>query len=490
LRLTDLLNIQDIALSEIEITGLTADSRDVKPGFLFAAIPGIQQDGAKFIPDAIAKGAAALLVSKDVDINAIDVPCIVDARPRQRFAELAADYYASQPETVVAVTGTSGKSSIVGFIRQIWQAMGISGGSLGTLGAVSKDFKVKGLHTTPEPAALHRVLKDMADHGVDHLALEASSHGIDQARLDGVRLKAALFTNLSRDHLDYHNNWEEYFAVKAELFDRLLPGNGLAIVNLDSEFAERLISIAQRRGQQLLTYGRLRESGSNPDFGYEILERRNDGQSLWIEAAGNKQKLLLPLVGEFQAENAVAALAAVVGLGGDTRLALNALLTLEGAKGRLELVASTRNGARIYVDYAHKPEAIATVLRALRPFCENRLLIVFGCGGDRDQGKRPLMARAAKDGADLVIITDDNPRSEEPAMIRRQTLVGAPDAMEIADRREAICRATAMLRSGDILLIAGKGHESGQEIAGEILPFNDGDEALRAVQLIDGAADE
>jgi UDP-N-acetylmuramoyl-L-alanyl-D-glutamate--2,6-diaminopimelate ligase len=482
--------MQDRALSDIEITGLTADSRDVMPGFLFAAMPGNQQDGAEFIPDAIAKGAAAVLVSDNVDISGIDVPCIVDAQPRHRFAELAASYYVLQPDTVVAVTGTSGKSSIVGFIRQIWQAMGIPGGSLGTLGAVAQEFEIKGLHTTPEPAALHHVLKQMADCGVDHLALEASSHGIDQARLDGVRLKAALFTNLSRDHLDYHNNSEDYFAAKAQLFDRLLPGGGLAIVNRDSEYAERVIAIAQRRGQRLLTYGRLQESGKNPDFGYEILERRNDGQLLRIKAAGENRELLLPLVGEFQAENAVAALAAVVGLGGDAGLALNALANLKGAKGRLELVASTRYGARVYVDYAHKPEAIAIALRALRPFCENRLLIIFGCGGDRDQGKRPLMAAAAKDGADLVIVTDDNPRSEDPAVIRQQALAGAPNATEVADRREAIRQATAMLRSGDILLIAGKGHESGQEIAGEIQPFNDGEEAQRAVQLVDGVGDE
>jgi UDP-N-acetylmuramoyl-L-alanyl-D-glutamate--2,6-diaminopimelate ligase len=482
--------MQDRALSDIEITGLTADSRDVKPGFLFAAMPGTQQDGAQFIPDAIANGAAAVLVSSNVDTSDISVPCIVDAEPRHRFAELAANYYGAQPETVIAVTGTSGKSSIVGFIRQIWLALGVNGGSLGTLGAVAREFEVKGLHTTPEPAALHNVLKQFSDNGVDHLALEASSHGIDQARLDGVALKAALFTNLSRDHLDYHKDWEDYFAAKAQLFDRLLPGDGIAIINRDSEYADRLLAIAAKRGQHAVTYGRLSDEGIKPDFGYEVLDRRSDGQLLWIDAMGEKRELLLPLVGEFQAENVIAALAAVISLGGDPRLTLDTLKRLEGAKGRLELVATTFGDAHIYVDYAHKPEAIATALKALRPFCENRLIIVFGCGGDRDQGKRPLMAVAALEGADFVIVTDDNPRSEDPALIRQQTLAGAPDAQEIADRGEAIYQATAMLKTGDILLIAGKGHESGQEIAGNILPFNDGEEAQRAVRIIDGVGDE
>ncbi len=478
------MDTRDKALSDIEITGLTADSREVKPGFLFAAMPGNELDGATFIPDALSRGAAALLVASDVDISNFEVPCITDATPRRRFAELAASYYQRQPETIVAVTGTSGKSSIVGFIRQIWRAQGINAGSIGTLGAIAEKYYEKAPHTTPEPATLHHLLNQMAEHGVDHLALEASSHGIDQARLDGVRIKAALFTNLSRDHLDYHHDTEDYFSAKAQLFDRLLPEGGCAIANIDSGYAEQLHSIAQARRHRWLTYGRMGKD--KPDVGFEVLDRRPNGQLLWVDVLGEKRELLLPLVGEFQAENVMAAVAAVVALGLKPVVALDSLKTISGTKGRLELVAMRMNGGRIYVDYAHKPEAIRTALAALRPFTKGRLIIVFGCGGDRDQGKRPLMAKAAAKGSDFVIVTDDNPRSEDASKIRRQTLIGAPKAQEIGDRGDAIRTACRMLGADDVLLIAGKGHETGQEIAGRILPFDDAAQVRLAIQEIDG----
>ncbi len=477
--------MHETALGDIEITGLTADSREVRPGFLFAALPGFRQDGADFIADAVARGAAAVLISPGVDVGGISVPCVVDKLPRRRLAKLAARFYPEQPDTVVAVTGTSGKSSVVGFLRQIWSALGLRAGSLGTLGAVAEALDEKIAHTTPEPVTLHRLLRDLSQRGVDHLAVEASSHGIDQARLDAIRLAGAIFTNLSRDHLDYHADADDYFRAKHRLFDELLPADGLAVLNIASEFTAELVATGRRRNHRLLTYG-IRSASEMPDIGCRLLERRGEGQLIEVHAQGELAQVFLPLVGDFQAENVMAALAAAVGLGADTKAVLAALPKLAGTRGRLELVGARENGARVYVDYAHKPEAIEIACRALRPFTEGRLIIVFGCGGDRDRGKRPMMARAAVRAADLVIVTDDNPRSEDASEIRRQTLVGAPEASEIGDRAEAIASACGMLQTGDVLLVAGKGHETGQQVGNKILPFDDAEQVRSALAALDG----
>ncbi len=473
--------MRDQAFADIDITGLTADSREVRPGYLFAAMPGFNQDGAAFIDDALANGAAALLVHSSVPTDRFEIPVLVDPMPRHRFANLAAKFYGAQPDTIVAVTGTSGKSSIVGFARQIWQAMGIKAGSLGTLGAQAQDYYVKVPHTTPEPATLHRLLRELRGLGVNHLALEASSHGIDQCRLDGVQIAAAVFTNLSRDHLDYHPDARSYFAAKRRLFSELLPEGGLAVINAGSDYADDLVGLCRQRGIRVLRYGDM-----SADVGCRQLQRQAGGQLIALKAGGEEAEVFLPLVGDFQAENVMAALAIAIGLGADPKTAIGALARLKGTPGRLELVAERRSGGRIYVDYAHKPEAIGVALQALRPFTEGRLIIVFGCGGDRDPGKRPMMAAAAKANADLVIVTDDNPRTEDPAEIRRQALTGAPDGREIGDRADAIRTACGMLESGDVLLIAGKGHETGQEIHGVQHPFDDAVEARAAIEALDG----
>jgi UDP-N-acetylmuramoyl-L-alanyl-D-glutamate--2,6-diaminopimelate ligase len=449
---------------EPEITGLTADSRAVQRGFLFAALPGTKTDGKRFIVDAIANGAAAVLADDAAGIDAA-VPVITDANPRRQFARMAARFYAPQPKTIAAMTGTNGKTSVTVFLRQLWQRLDRPAASLGTIGLYAPGIERPGSLTTPDPVTLHRDLAELAQAGVDHVALEASSHGLDQFRLDGLALTAAAFTNLTRDHLDYHADMEAYFAAKARLFGELLPPGGTAVFNIDAAQTARLSMLSKSRGQRIITYGR------NPaaDIWLSDAIPEGLGQRITFSGFGEKRTVWLPLLGTFQAWNALAALALAIACGAPAAAAFDAVASLTGVPGRMQRVGDVP----VIVDYAHTPDALQTALAALRPFCTGRLIVVFGCGGDRDPGKRPQMGAIAEKLADAVIVTDDNPRSENPAAIRRAILAACPKAQEIGDRGEAIRAAIKMLRLGDLLLVAGKGHERGQIIGDKTLPFDD-----------------
>ncbi|MEJ8571855.1 UDP-N-acetylmuramoyl-L-alanyl-D-glutamate--2,6-diaminopimelate ligase [Microbaculum marinum] len=463
-------------MGAIEISGLTADSRQVRPGYLFAALTGLETDGARFAGDAAAAGAAAILAARDADLD-VAIPVIRVNDPRRALSLAAARFYGGQPDTVVAVTGTSGKTSVASFVRQIFEFQGYAAASLGTIGVVSPNGTVYGSLTTPDPVELHRVLRELADGGVTHAALEASSHGLDQRRLDGVRFAAGAFTNLGRDHLDYHPTREDYFAAKMRLFEVLLPDGVPAVIDADTADAVRVADIARSRGLTVMNVGRSGDA-------IRLLAAEPDGfrQRLTVDAGDGARQILLPLVGGFQVSNALVAAGLAIGTGSAPDTALAALERLDGAKGRLELVGRTHDGALIFIDYAHKPDAIVNALQALRPFTRGRLSIVIGAGGDRDRGKRPLMGRASVDNADVVYVTDDNPRSEEPADIRAAILSEAPGAIEIGDRRGAIHAAVGALQAGDILLVAGKGHETGQIVKGTVLPFSDHDVVAEVLQ--------
>jgi UDP-N-acetylmuramoyl-L-alanyl-D-glutamate--2,6-diaminopimelate ligase len=479
LRLSELLGAPSLPHDPV-VAGLTLDSRKVKPGYLFAALPGTHADGASFVAEAVKRGAIAILASPDAVLPRLDPGIVVvrDPNPRRRIALVAATFAGRQPATIAAVTGTNGKSSTVHFVRHIWAELGLRAASVGTLGIVSPGFTREAGLTTPDPVQLHADIATLAHEGVTHLAIEASSHGLDQHRLDGLRLSAAAFTNLTHEHLDYHPTMDAYFDAKARLFEELLPANGTAVVNADSARAGQLIERCRKRGLRAWTYG---VKGS--EFRLVRDEPTPQGQHLVIEALGIRHAVELPLVGGFQASNALAALGLVVSTGGDLARAVAALATLSGAPGRLQLVARHRTGAPVYVDYAHKPEALETVLATLRPFARGKLVVVFGCGGDRDRGKRPVMGEIATRLADLVLVTDDNPRSEEPADIRAEILRGIPGdrknwAEVRTDRHAAIEQGMAALTSADdLLLIAGKGHESGQTIKGVTHPFDDAEVA-------------
>jgi len=463
-----------------EIAGLTADSREVKPGFLFAALPGVKADGRAFIPGAIAAGAAAVIAPAGTQAA---VPVVESDNPRSTFAIAAARFYGRQPEIVAAVTGTNGKTSIAAFVRQIFAACGHKSASMGTVGIVSPSGERTLSHTTPDPVVVHRELARLADEGVTHLALEASSHGLDQHRLDGVRVRAAAFTNLTRDHLDYHPSFEAYRDAKLRLFRDVVDADGVAVVDCDSDGHAAFVAAARQRGLKLVTVGRHGET-----LRLTAREAHLDGQVITVEHGKIGHIVRLPLAGMFQASNALVAAGIAIGLGENPFDVFKALHTIKGAKGRLEHVATAKSGAPIFVDYAHTPDALQTVLQTLRPHVQGRLHVVFGCGGDRDPGKRPLMGAAAAANADDVIVTDDNPRTEDAAKIRAAALAGAQRAREIGDRAEAIGYAVSRLGEGDILVIAGKGHESGQIVGTQILPFDDGDEARRAAISQGGAA--
>ncbi len=460
-----------------EFTGLASDSREVKPGYLFAALPGAKANGAAFVADAVARGAIAVLGRPDVEpaVRALGARFIADDNPRLALARQAARFFGAQPKVVAAITGTKGKSSIVAFVREIWTALGKQAASLGTVGVVTPIGEIALKHTTPDPIEIHRLLARLKREGIDHLALEASSHGLDQYRLDGVDIAACAFTNLSRDHFDYHGTVENYVRAKLRLFSEVVHDGGLAVVNADADYADRFVAAAKARGLKVMTVG---DTGD----GIHLLSRqgRIDGQTLTLRFAGKEFKVSLPLAGSFQAANALVAAALVIGLGDDPAKVFAALEHLKGAPGRLEKVAVSKHGAPIFVDYAHTDRSLAEVLQAVRPHVTGKLHVVFGCGGDRDKGKRPLMGKAATDNADIVIVTDDNPRTEDAAAIRKEALTGAPGAREIGDRATAIREAVAALETGDMLIIAGKGHESGQIVGTEIRPFSDKDEAIKA----------
>ena len=462
-----------------DILGLTSDSRAVKPGYLFAALSGRSADGRRFLDDAVKRGASAVLADRPVELP---VPVVVDANPRRCLALMAALYYAPQPATVAAVTGTNGKTSVAAFLRQIWQSAGLKAASLGTTGIVGPGIEKPGSLTTPDPVELHKELQELARMGVDHLALEASSHGLDQFRLDGVKLAAAGFTNLTRDHLDYHPDMAAYFTAKTRLFAELLPRDGAAVIAIDQREGVELAELCRGRGIKTVTYGRAERA----ELRLVRAEPKDAGIGIEISLAGQRHGLDLPLLGGFQAMNALCALGLALVTGIKAEVGLGALRHLRGAPGRMEDVATHSSGAKVIVDYAHSPDALETALKALRPHGRGRLVLVFGCGGDRDKGKRPLMGAIAQRLADLVFVTDDNPRSEDPAAIRRAILAACPKAREIADRREAIRTAAALLRKGDLLLIAGKGHESGQIMGSKTLPFSDKDEARAAIAALAG----
>ncbi|MGO4571162.1 UDP-N-acetylmuramoyl-L-alanyl-D-glutamate--2,6-diaminopimelate ligase [Microvirga sp. 2TAF3] len=464
--------------ASLAIVTIASDSRKVGAGSVFFAVPGTKADGMSFVPQAVAAGAVAIVGEAERPSNLADSVTYIRVPDVRRSLALAASrFYPTQPEKVVAVTGTSGKSSVADFTRQLFAVLGHKSASLGTLGVITSDGAAYGSLTTPDPISLQETLDRLARDGVTRLAMEASSHGIDQRRLDGVRLSAAGFTNLGRDHLDYHGTTEAYAAAKLRLFDTLLPNDAPAIINADGPFADVFLEGVRRAGRKLLTTG----SAGNT---LRLVEARPEGfrQSLTVEAFGRTIRTTLPLLGAFQVENALLAAGLVLAVEGEERTAevLTGLARLKGVSGRLEQVGES-NGALCIVDYAHKPDALSHVLDALRPFTTGRLICVFGCGGDRDRGKRPLMGRIAVEKSDMVIVTDDNPRSEDPAAIRAEVMKGAPGAREIGDRAAAIRAAVNELQPGDVLVVAGKGHETGQIIGDRTLPFSDHDEVRAAI---------
>jgi len=458
------------AIAGLDIAGITADSRQVAPGDLFAAIPGTSIDGRRFIPEAVARGAIAVLAPPGTEWppGVPSRPLILDPEPRRRLSQIAAVLAGPQPRTVVAVTGTNGKTSTVEFLRQIWTAAGHRAASLGTLGLIAPGFDPGPGLTTPDPVSLAETLAGLARHRVQHVAMEASSHGLDQFRLDGVRLAAGAFTNLTRDHLDYHGSLDAYRSAKLRLFAELLPQGApvVAHADMDADTLAALRDIARQRGLALRTVGAAGDA-------IRILEvtARPDGQAIAVETAGRRIEVFLPLPGRFQVDNALtaAALAQVLGQAD----ALDRLGMLRGVRGRMELAARLPNGAAVYVDYAHTPDALERLLTALRPHTQGRLQVVFGAGGDRDTGKRPLMGAAAARLADVAIVTDDNPRSEDPAAIRAAVLAGCPGGREVGGREKAIAAALNGLAAGDVLVVAGKGHEQGQTIGATVIPFDD-----------------
>lgn len=454
------------------ISGLTADSRAVSRGFLFAALSGVKADGADYIQQAEENGAAAILAKPGVKTK---LPLIADAEPRRRLAQIAARYYPRQPEVVAGVTGTNGKTSTARFAAQLWTLLGYEAGSIGTLGAQSRVYERPLGHTTPDPVTLHEALDAMARAGVNRLAMEVSSHGLAQFRADAVNFRVAAFTNITQDHLDYHPTFEDYFAAKGRLFSHLLSKDGSAVVNMDGEGAERIIEIARARNVPTILTGvkgrDVKLVGCRPHLG---------GLALEIDCNGYLYRADPPLIGAFQAENALLAAGMVIGSGARAYDVMLQLDKIEGAPGRMEFVAEVGRGG-VYVDYAHTPDAVATALAAIRPHAPGRVIAIVGAGGDRDRRKRPLMGAAAKTYADHIIITDDNPRTEDPASIRAEILKGCPDAVEIGDRAEAIAAGVAMLSEGDVLLILGKGHEAGQQVGDQVFPFDDASVARNAV---------
>ncbi|KJZ19824.1 UDP-N-acetylmuramoyl-L-alanyl-D-glutamate--2,6-diaminopimelate ligase [Loktanella sp. S4079] len=478
---------------EAQITGVTVDSRNVQPGALFAALPGSAVHGATFVETAIAGGAVAILTDSEGAqiaaniLDASDCAVVVAQDPRQTLAQTASLWFGSHPQTMVAVTGTNGKTSVATFCRQIWEELDIKGVNLGTTG-VEGAWTHPLSHTTPEPITLHSVLAKAAASGVTHAAMEASSHGLDQKRLDGVMLSAAGFTNFSQDHLDYHETFDAYFKAKMGLFTRVLADDGVAVVNLDDPKGLQVAEICMARGQEVIGVGR------HENARLRITGQRFDatGQEILFTWQGKARQVRLDLIGGFQADNVMLAAGLVIAAGAEPSDVFDTLPHLGTVHGRMELAATRENGAAVFVDYAHTPDAVQTALAAMRPHVMGRIIAIVGAGGDRDTTKRPLMGRAAAENADLIFVTDDNPRSEDPAAIRKAVIAGATEVaaadkvIEVGDRAEAILRATDMLQSGDALLVAGKGHETGQTIGDTVLPFDDVEQASMAVAALEG----
>lgn len=479
--------------TEAQITGLAVDSREVKPGYLFAALPGARVHGGEFIQYALRMQAGAILTDAQgaeiaaKELAASDAALIVAQDPRQALAQTASLWFGAHPATVVAVTGTNGKTSVTTFCRQIWEELDLPGVNLGTTG-VEGAWNHPLKHTTPEPITLHRVLAEAAENGITHVAMEASSHGLDQRRLDGVILAAAAFSNFTQDHLDYHQTFEAYFDAKMGLFRRVLSEDGVAVINLDDPKGPEVAAICTARGQEVIGVGR------HPDARLRLTGQRFDatGQDLLFEWQGRARQTRLELIGGFQAENVLLAAALVIAAGAEPADVFDTLQYLTTVRGRMELAATRESGAAVFVDYVHTPDAVETALKAMRPHVMGRIVVIVGAGGDRDTGKRPLMGAAAARNADIVIVTDDNPRSEDPATIRAAVMAGALNAggtesiTEVGDRAEAILRGIDMLGAGDALLIAGKGHETGQIVGDTVHPFDDVEQASVAVAALEG----
>ena len=467
--------------SDLMVRGMTLDSRKAGPGIVFAAVPGANVDGAAFAADAVANGALAILAGTDAVLPALSkpVPVLRSADVRRAVALMAARFYGGRPPHTMAVTGTSGKTSVVEFTRQILTACGRDAASLGTLGIVKPDGAVRGALTTPDPIGLAKAMADLADEGVTHVAFEASSHGLEQRRLDGVRLTAAAFTNLGRDHLDYHPSMEAYLAAKLRLFDTLLEPGRPAVINTDGARSQDVAEVAAQRGHLVMT---VRRGGATITL--VDVQRDAFAQKITLEHGGRRRDVRLPLIGSYQVENVLTATGLAIACGEKFITVCAALERLSGVPGRLEVVGQVRQALAV-VDYAHKPEALVAALDAVRPFVTGKLICVMGCGGDRDRGKRPIMGKIAADMADVVIVTDDNPRTEDPARIRQEIMAGSSQSgekmREIGDRRDAIRAAIGMVAVGDVVLVAGKGHETGQIVGSEVRAFSDQDEIRAAL---------
>ena len=481
MKLDELINgsVSHSPIPSIDITGITADSRQVSAGNLFVALHGNQGDGGKYAADAINRGAGAILTDHDLSLDTVNIPVIKVSNARHELAMAAARFYGKQPHTVVAVTGTSGKTSVASFTQQIWKESGFAAASVGTVGVISPTRNEYGSLTTPDPVKLQQMMCDLANEGVTHVAMEASSHGIDQCRLDGIKLAGAAFTNLGRDHMDYHPTVEDYFKAKMRLFDTLLPKDAPAIIFADDKYSEAAIEHVKRSNRKVLTVGR-----KGHFIKLRHVEHERYRQFVDCIVDDTVYEFALPLAGDFQVSNALVAAGLALSTGVSPAAVFRALERLKGAPGRLELVGSTKDNAPIYVDYAHKPEALEQVLLSVRPFTSGKIVVVFGCGGDRDKGKRPLMGKIATKFADTVIVTDDNPRTEQPEQIRKEIMAAAPNAIEIGNRREAIQYAVSLLKAGDTLVVAGKGHEKGQIIGHEVHPFSDHQEITSALEGI------
>ena len=473
---------------DVEINGLSLDSRMFERGHLFAALPGSNIHGASFIETAIEMQASAVLTARagaelaKSALQGSECTLVVVEDPRAAFAHAGALWFERQPDVVVAITGTNGKTSVASFTRQIWQLLGLEAVNIGTTG-VEGAFSAPGIHTTPDPLTLHRVLGDMAKAGVTHAAMEASSHGLDQRRMEGVQLAAAGFTNFTQDHLDYHGTMEAYFEAKARLFSELLSEDGTAVINIDDPHGADLVEACDAREIEVITVGHSNGAARLKITGLRMTET---GQEVLFRWQGNQYKVALELIGSFQAMNVMVAAGLVIAAGEEAEAVFSVLPKLTGVRGRMQLAATRSHGAPIFVDYAHTPDAVQTALQALRPHVMGRLVVVIGAGGDRDRGKRPLMGQAAADHADVVFVTDDNPRSEDPEGIRAEILQACPEAIEVADRAEAILRAVDNLSPGDALLIAGKGHETGQIVGDVVYPFDDVEQASVAVAALEG----
>lgn len=474
-----------IGLDAIVVSGLAVDSRAVAAGNLFAALPGVKLDGLSFVAAAVAAGASAILVGPGQNPAVPPHVAVIEAdQPRLALAKFAARLYGRQPKIIAAVTGTTGKTSTTVFARQLWTLLGHRAASLGTIGLIGPGIHYGESLTTPDPIKLHHLLAELADKDIDHLAMEASSHGLDQFRLDGVEVSAAAFTNLSRDHLDYHPTMAAYLQAKLRLFGELLPAGGAAVINADIAESDKIIALSKARHHRVITFGRQRG-----DIRLVDQQPLATGQQLALEVFGRRYDVTFSVAGLFQAQNLLAALGLVIGEGEEPAMAVAMIDRLTGVHGRIERVATTPSGAAVYVDYAHKPAGLEAVLSALRSHTAGRLVVVFGCGGDRDRGKRPEMGAIATRLADRVVVTDDNPRSEDPTAIRAEILAAAPGAIEIGDRADAIRTAMRDLEDGDLLVIAGKGHETYQIIGNKKFDFDDSDVArICAKDLARGAA--